>query len=68
MDYTEFEKLVFKVFDTDDGKLLMKELYTKFVNVGIVQDDGMIPSSIRQGKSDLVRMLAGIYMRIEKDI
>lgn len=68
MEYTEFETLVFKVFATDNGRLLMEQLHDKFVDTPIVQEDGIIPSSIRQGKSDLTRMLIGIFNRVNKDI
>jgi len=68
LEYTDYEKLVFRVFSTDNGRLLMKELEDKFIKTPIVQEDGMLPSSIRQGKADLVRALINIHNRIEKDI
>ena len=60
-DRTEFEKAVFRLFHTDDGQYLLKELNKRHVYVDIVQTDGEVPSAIREGKSQLVRFLERTY-------
>ena len=61
MDYSDFELLVFRVFNTTDGEALLNDLEKKYIYVPIVQTDGEVPSAIRQGKADMVRFLRQIY-------
>ena len=67
MDNTDYEKLVYLVFNSPDGELLLKMLKDKFVMTSIVQEDGIIPSSIREGKSSLIRQFDGIVKRLKKE-
>ncbi|RLC46813.1 MAG: hypothetical protein DRH57_05315 [Candidatus Cloacimonadota bacterium] len=57
MDTTDFEKLIFQTFSTEAGLRLLEALEKRFVYTQIVQDDGETPSAIRQGKSDIVRLI-----------
>ncbi len=59
---TEFEKVIFRIFNTNDGKFLMEELEKGYVYTDIVQTDGQVPSAIREGKSELVRFLQRTYL------
>ena len=61
MDYSDFELLVFRVFNTTDGEALLYDLEKKYIYVPIFQTDGEVPSAIRQGKADMVRFLRQIY-------
>ena len=67
MDYTDYEKLVHGVFSTEAGIKLLETLDDKFVNTAIMQEDGVIPSSIRAGKSDLVRQFKTIVKRLNTE-
>ena len=61
-DRTDFEKIIFTVFNSSEGKFLLEELIKRYVHTDIIQVDGEVPSAMRAGKSELVRFLERTYI------
>jgi len=66
MELSDFEKIVIKTLNTEYGLAMLEMLEEKFVYTQIVQMDGEVPSSIRQGKSDLIRLFRNILNNTNK--
>jgi hypothetical protein len=63
MTNTDFDKLAIRLFNTEEGQLVLKELHRRYVDTDIVCLDGEVASAIRAGKSELVRYLINLSKR-----
>lgn len=66
-ELTDTERAIFNTFHTDAGKELIEILINRYVLTDIVKDDGIIPSSVREGKSELVRFINNVYKSVRDE-
>ena len=63
MDNQDLKKLIIRVFDNDEGRLLLKHLYQKNVNISIANTPDLLEIGKRQGRADLVRQLHDMIIK-----